>query len=89
MKLEFKQGNIAHLKLYHFSEKAVFVFREAAIEILESKVHKIILDLRNNPGGYLEVVQDIVGWFLEKGEIVVIEDFGKRKEHKIYKAEGC
>lgn len=44
MKLEFKQGNIAHLKLYHFSEKAVFVFREAAIEILESKVHKIILE---------------------------------------------
>jgi len=45
------------------------------------------LDLRNNPGGYLEVAQDITGWFLEKGKIVAIEDFGQGNEQE-YKAQG-
>lgn len=88
LKWEIIDENIAHLKLYHFSEKASFDFREAAIEILASPCQKIILDLRNNPGGYLEVAQDVAGWFLERGQIVVIEDFGRETEQKIYKAKG-
>jgi len=79
---------MAYLKLYHFTEKAGFDFNMAAIEILNSPAQKIILDLRNNPGGYLEVAQDIASWFLKKGEIVVIEDFGDKMERKEYKAKG-
>ncbi len=80
--------DIAYLKLYQFSEKASFDFKKAAVEILNSSAEKIILDLRNNPGGYLEVAQDIAGWFLKRGEVVVIEDFGEGKERKEYKAKG-
>lgn len=88
LKWEIKDENIAYLKLYQFHEKASFDFQEAAIEILNSPAQKIILDLRNNPGGYLEVAQDIAGWFLKRGEVVVIEDFGEGKEQKIYQAQG-
>ncbi len=56
--------------------------------ILNSPARKIILDLRGNPGGYLEVAQYVSGWFLEKGNVVVIEDFGGKKENEIYKANG-
>jgi carboxyl-terminal processing protease len=31
------------------------------------------LDLRNNPGGYLDVAVDLAGWFLKKGTLVVKE----------------
>jgi len=78
---------IAYLRIYQFSETASFDFLKAGIEILNSPTQKIILDLRNNPGGYLEIAQDIAGWFLEKGKIVVIEDFGNGIK-KEYKAEG-
>ena len=88
LKWELKDENIAHLELYQFSEKASFDFTQAAIEILESPAQKIILDLRNNPGGYLEVAQDVAGWFLERGQVVAIEDFGGEKEQKVYKAQG-
>lgn len=88
LKWEILEGNIAYIKLYHFTEKARFDFNEMAVEILNSPSEKIILDLRNNPGGFLEVSQDIAGWFLEKGEIVVIEDFGEGKDRKEYKAKG-
>jgi carboxyl-terminal processing protease len=58
------------------------------VEILGSNAKKIILDLRNNPGGYLEVSQEIAGWFLENGQVVTIEDFGGKQEQNIYKARG-
>ncbi|MCK4474094.1 PDZ domain-containing protein [Candidatus Parcubacteria bacterium] len=87
LKLEMLDENIAHLKLYQFSEKARADFRKTANEILQGPAEKIILDLRNNPGGYLEVSQDIAGWFLEQGQIVVIEDFGKAGQ-KEYLSKG-
>ena len=79
---------IAYIQLYQFSEKAGFDFRRVADEIINSGSQKIILDLRNNPGGYLEISQDIAGWFLERGKTVVVEDRGGLKEKKEYKAIG-
>ncbi|MBM3250651.1 MAG: S41 family peptidase [Candidatus Nealsonbacteria bacterium] len=87
-KWELKDDDIAYIKLYHFSEKINYDFSNAAIDILKSPAKKIILDLRSNPGGYLQRSQDIAGWFLEKSDIVVIEDFGGKQEQKIYKANG-
>lgn len=85
--LDIREDKVAHLRLFNFTEKAAYDFREAAINILESDTEGIILDLRNNPGGYLEVAQDISGWFLERGEIVAIEEFGGG-ERELYKAQG-
>lgn len=76
---EIKEGDIAYIKLNNFSQKASIDFANVAFEILNSPAKRIILDLRNNPGGFLEVAQDISGWFLEKGEVIVIEDFGEKK----------
>jgi len=86
LRWEEKDG-IIYIRIYQFSEKASFDFAKAAIEILKLPSRKIVLDLRDNPGGYLEVAQDIAGWFLKKGKTVVIEEFanGERKE---YKSEG-
>lgn len=88
LKWELKDNGIAYLKLYQFSEKASPDFSRVAIEILNSPVKSFILDLRDNPGGYLEVAQDIASWFLERGQIVTIEDFGGKKENIEYKAGG-
>jgi len=88
MKWEMKENNIAYIRLYHFSEKSHLDFQEIALEVLNSSADRIILDLRNNPGGYLERAQNIAGWFIERGQTVVIEDFGQGQEQEIYKAKG-
>lgn len=88
LKWEIKENDVAYIKIYQFSEKADFEFNLAASKILASSAKKIILDLRNNPGGYLEIAQKIAGWFLEKGQIVVIEDFCQEKKRKEFKSEG-
>lgn len=87
LKWELKE-DIAYIKIYQFSEKLSDDFEKAAFEILKSPAKKIILDLRNNPGGYLDQSEKIAGWFLKKGEIVVIEDYGGKKQNEIHKAKG-
>jgi len=88
MEWSIKDTDIAYLQLFQFSESLSSDFRTVAFEILQSPAKKIILDLRNNPGGYLEVAQDIAGFFLQNGQVVTIEDFGDNKEQVIYKSNG-
>ena len=85
---ELKEGDVAYIQLFQFSGKASSDFNQMVSEVLASRADRIILDLRNNPGGFLEVSQDIAGWFIEKGETVVIEEFGGEEPDIIYKAQG-
>jgi len=85
---EIKNQNIAYVHIYQFDQSLSNDFKKAAMDILASPAKKIILDLRGNPGGYLETAQEIAGWFLERGQVVTIEDFGEKRKENIYKAEG-
>lgn len=75
---------IAQIKLYEFTQNSALEFAKAAQEILLKDSQGIILDLRNNPGGYLDLAVDIAGWFLPQGQVVAIEDFGNDKSSKYY-----
>ena len=78
-KLEaIKDNKMAHLFFYSFTSTAPFEFQQSAVKIISTTSYKgIILDLRNNAGGYFEVAVDIAGWFINAGDLVAIEDFGK------------
>ncbi len=84
---ELKEGNIAYIQLYQFSRLASGDFRKAAYEIINSEADRIILDLRNNPGGYLDISIELAGWFLDRDEVVVIEEF-RDKQEQIHKSRG-
>lgn len=89
--IETKDGQknpIAYIKIYQFNRILLSEIKNAASKIVSSSAKKIILDLRNNPGGYLDVAQEVAGWFLERGDIVVLQDFGQEKEKKAYKTQG-
>ena len=85
---EVINDDVAHVQLFSFSENASSAFRQAVLEILRLPINKIILDLRNNPGGFLEVSQEIAGWFVNPGDVVVIEDFGDERQNREYRAIG-
>ena len=83
LKFEKKDG-IFYLRVFQFSEKLLNDFQKIAFEISKEKTKKIILDLRNNPGGILDVAVNVAGYFLERGKLVVVEDYGEGKkiQHK-------
>lgn len=88
MKWSLKDDNVAYIQIFQFNNTLPSDFKTVALQILQSPAQKIILDLRDNPGGYLDVAQEIAGWFLKKGQTVTIEDFGKGKTQQTYKADG-
>jgi len=87
-KWEMFDNNIAYIKIYHFTGNLPNKFQRIVSQTLNAKAEKLILDLRNNPGGYLEVAVDITSWFIPKGEVVVIEDRGEEKNQKTYRSKG-
>ncbi len=82
-----ENGDIAYIQLFSFTENSPDKFSQITQEILQSPANKMILDLRGNPGGYLESAVEIAGWFLADGELVVREDKGDGKG-ELYKSKG-
>ena len=76
------------VKLYEFTADSANLFRDAMRQFVESGSHKLILDLRGNPGGYLEAAWDMASWFLPAGQVVVTEDFGKNGPPQVYYSKG-
>ena len=71
------EPDIGHIRLFSFNQIAKNEFDKALGELKKQGASKkLILDLRNNPGGLLDLAIDISSYFLEPGFVVVIEDFG-------------
>lgn len=83
-----KQTNIFTIRLYNFSAQAAPLFRSALRDFVNSKSNKLILDLRGNPGGYLDAAVDMASWFLPPGKVVVREFYGEGKPETIEKSAG-
>ncbi len=62
------------ISLYGFPATGAELFRQSLREFTQSGTKKLILDLRGNPGGYLEVAVDMASWFLPPGKLVVREE---------------
>ncbi|OJI07911.1 MAG: peptidase S41 [Candidatus Vogelbacteria bacterium CG22_combo_CG10-13_8_21_14_all_37_9] len=83
-----EKNGVFVLSLYNFSAQSPNLFRPALQEFINSGSDKLILDLRGNPGGYLEAAVDIASWFLPAGKIIVREDRGNGKIENTYISKG-
>lgn len=81
-----QQNGVFTIRLYSFSQTSSDLFTNALREFVESGSNKLILDLRGNPGGYLEAAVDMASWFLPPGKVVVSEDFGKNAPPIFYRS---
>ena len=76
------EGKVAHIKLLKFGGETNAEWETAVAEILKRpEVEGIVLDVRNNPGGYLQGAVDIAGEFLKTGKVVVIEERAGTKDN--------
>jgi carboxyl-terminal processing protease len=85
---ELRSDGIFVIELYSFSANSAKLFRNAIKDFANSGSDKLILDMRGNPGGYLDAAVDISSWFLESGKTVVVEDYANNKDPKIYRSKG-
>jgi carboxyl-terminal processing protease len=84
---EKKAGGVFVIRLYNFSANSADDFRNALRDFVNSGDNKLILDLRDNPGGYLEAAVDMASWFLPLGDVVAREKFSSGEE-TLFRSKG-
>ncbi len=83
-----KKNDIAIIKISSFNDNTSSKFKEVANTIAADKSIKgIVLDLRNNPGGYLSTAIDVSSYWLNEGDVVVSEK-NRNNETKTHNATG-
>ena len=79
---EMLDNQIGYIRLVEFDEVTADQFKEALEDLENQNMEKLIIDVRNNPGGVLQVVCDMLDQLLPEGMIVYTEDKnGNRKEY--------
>lgn len=66
--------NVAVIKLSRFGERTEKEWEDAVSEILSERTDGLVLDVRNNPGGFLEGAVFIASEFLSSGDVVLQEN---------------
>ena len=82
------KNDVFIIRLYNFSAISPNAFRNALREFVEADKYKMIIDLRGNPGGYLEASVDMASWFLPAGKVVVKEDFRNEEDTQTFRSKG-
>ncbi|MDT8417023.1 MAG: S41 family peptidase [Lutibacter sp.] len=76
-------NNLGYIKVDRFARTTYQEFKKALDELIEQGMTSLALDLRGNPGGYMDIANMIVDEFLEDGKLIV---FTKNKNGAIDKS---
>lgn len=85
VKSEIKEEHIGYLQISTFSNTLKEQVNLALEKLEPNDLHSLIIDLRNNTGGYLSAAKEVASLFLEKGK--VIYSLEEKEETKTYKDE--
>lgn len=77
-------GDVFVIHLYSFTLESPELFKQALIEYLKTNKKKIIIDLRGNPGGYLDSAIAITSFFLDSGLSVVTEKSNSLSQSRVH-----
>jgi carboxyl-terminal processing protease len=81
-------GDVFVISISSFSETSAQKFQEALQEFVKSGKKKLVIDLRNNPGGYLEAAVLMSSFFFPADKVIVSEDFTRTGEKNVHTSKG-
>ena len=83
---ELKEDQIGYIYIQEFDDVTVEQFEEALKELEAKGMRGLVIDIRNNPGGNLDTVVEMLQMLLPKGDIVSIRD--RNGEQEKYTCDG-
>lgn len=88
VKSSLKDGNVAYINVTRFGPDTAELVDKAATDLKAQGATKVILDLRNDPGGYLDAGVAVASQFLDKSKLVVEERTGGKTTTKLAATDG-
>lgn len=86
-KLDEKSG-VFSIAIYEFTATSAGLFDKALVEFRKSGSRKLIIDVRGDPGGYLESAVSMASHFLPEGTTIVTEDYKGKQENLVHRSRG-
>lgn len=83
-----QKGDTFIITLYSFNAISETKMQDALRAYVKSGAKKIVLDMRGNPGGYLQSAVSIASYFLPSGKVVLRESFADGRPEQIYRSTG-
>ncbi|PID87965.1 MAG: peptidase S41 [Bacteroidia bacterium] len=78
---------IGYIKISRFGQETYFEFLDAVEKLQTEGMQKLVLDLRDNGGGYLRAAVNIVDEFLPEGELIVYMQGEQREKESFFASE--
>ena len=79
---EMLSGDTGYIRISEFSEVTSDQYKKAFADLKEQGMKKLVVDLRDNPGGLLTAVCGVLRQILPEGRIVYTEDKNGKREEK-------
>ncbi|MGV6828305.1 MAG: S41 family peptidase [Flavobacteriales bacterium] len=76
--------DLGYIKINRFSETTYSEFKKALEQLIKKGAKKLVLDLRNNPGGYISTAQKVIDEFLEDNKLIIFTKNKKGEVEKTY-----
>lgn len=76
------------ISLYNFSAQSASLFEQSLEEFRNSGEDDLVIDLRGNAGGFLQAAVEVASHFVPKGEVVVREHYGDKRESRVQRSRG-
>ncbi len=76
--------NLGYIKVNRFSESTYSEFKEALDDLIDQGITGLVLDLRDNPGGYISTAEAILDEFLENDKLLLVTRNKAGEEFKTY-----
>ncbi len=76
------EDQIGYIQITQFGVNTYDEFRQHFNRLVDDKMKALVVDLRNNPGGYIEVAVNIADSFIDEGEIVyTLDKYGRKRDY--------
>lgn len=87
VKWSMLKDKIGRIRIREFSEKTAIELHEALDALNKEGMRSLIIDLRNNPGGLLNVAADVADEFFEKGQLLVYTESRHKDQNLKFNAK--
>lgn len=83
-----ERNGVFIISLYSFNAQAEARMQTALREYVQSDSDKLVLDMRGNPGGFLQSAVAISSYFLPTGTPIVSENFSDERQDRVFRSQG-
>src|SRR5207237_9290560 len=75
-------NRLLDVRIYEFGSRTATDFDQELRDNLKGSVTMIVLDLRDNPGGYVDAANDVISEFVNQGTSTILVSRGGKEEVK-------